>query len=172
VRRTDDLSGEELRRLRAALNDAFDKSFSDDDWEHTVGGLHVLVQEDDLVVAHAAVVPRTLVTGARSLSTGYVEGVATRRDRRHHLYATRAMQSAGEIITRDYELGALSTGVPDLYRHLGWESWRGPTYADSPKGRLRTADEDDGVMVLRTDRTRGIDLTADLTCDWRTGDLW
>jgi aminoglycoside 2'-N-acetyltransferase I len=172
VRRTDELSGEELRRLRAVLNDAFDGSFSEDDWEHTVGGLHVLVQEDDVVVAHAAVVPRTLVAGPRSLSTGYVEGVATRRDRRHHGYATRAMRTAGSIITRDYELGALSTGVPDLYTPLGWVSWHGPTYVNSPAGRFRTADEDDGVMVLRTARTQEIDLTADLTCDWRAGDVW
>jgi aminoglycoside 2'-N-acetyltransferase I len=169
VRRTDDLSGEELRRLRAVLNDAFDGSFTDDDWEHTVGGLHVLVQEDEVVVAHAAVVPRTLVAGPRTLSTGYVESVATRRDRRHHGHATRAMRSAGKIITRDHELGALSTGVPELYMPLGWVSWRG---VNAPDGRRRTADEDDGVMVLRTHSTRELDLTADLTCDWRAGDVW
>jgi aminoglycoside 2'-N-acetyltransferase I len=166
------LSGEELRVLRELLDDAFDGSFSDDDWDHTVGGLHVLAREATLTVAHAAVVPRTLRVGDRPVSTGYVEGVATRRDRRHRGHATRAMRAVGSIIVRDYELGALSTGVPDLYRPLGWESWRGPTYAESPEGRLRTADEDDGVMVLRTDRTRDLDLTADLTCDWRAGDLW
>jgi aminoglycoside 2'-N-acetyltransferase I len=82
------------------------------------------------------------------------------------------MRAAGEIITRNYDVGGLSTGVPQLYTPLGWESWRGPTFAESPNGRRRTKGEDDGVMVLRTDRTRALDLTAELTCDWRTGDVW
>jgi aminoglycoside 2'-N-acetyltransferase I len=172
VRKTSALSNDELRGLRELLDDAFDGSFSDDDWDHTVGGLHVLMRERTLTVAHAAVVPRTLHVGDQPVWTGYVEGVATRRDRRHRGHATGAMRAVGSIIVRDYELGALSTGVSDLYRPLGWESWRGPTYADSSQGRLRTADEDDSVMVLRTDRTGDLDLTADLTCDWRAGDVW
>jgi aminoglycoside 2'-N-acetyltransferase I len=172
VRRSEELSCEELRDIRNLLDASFSGSFSDDDWDHTVGGLHVVVQHDGVMVAHAAVVPRTLVAGERPLSVGYVEGVATRADSRHRGHATRAMQAAGRIIARNYELGALSTGVPELYTPLGWESWRGPTYAQTPDGRLRTPDEDDGVMVLRTDRAREIDLTSELTCDWRAGDVW
>jgi aminoglycoside 2'-N-acetyltransferase I len=123
-------------------------------------------------VAHAAVVQRTLVAGDRPLSVGYVEGVATRRDSRHRGHATRAMRTVGSIIARDYDLGTLSTGVAELYTPLGWEPWRGPTYVQTPDGRMRTADEDDAVMVLRTNQTREIDLTAELTCDWRAGDVW
>jgi aminoglycoside 2'-N-acetyltransferase I len=172
VRATAEFSGEDLRLIRDLLDAAFDGSFSDDDWEHTVGGLHVVARQDGGTVAHAAVVPRTLVAGDRPLSVGYVESVATRRDCRHRGHATRAMQAVGRIIARGYDLGALSTGVAELYRPLGWESWRGPTYVQAPDGPMRTADEDDAVMVLRTDRTRDIDLTASLTCDWRAGDVW
>jgi aminoglycoside 2'-N-acetyltransferase I len=38
--------------------------------------------------------------------------------------------------------------------------------------RHRTPDDDDAVMVLRTDRTLELDLAAALTCDWRPGDVW
>jgi aminoglycoside 2'-N-acetyltransferase I len=172
VRPTGELPGTRLRELRDLLNVAFDGSFTDDDWDHTVGGLHVLVQEGELTVAHAAVVPRALMIDKQPVSTGYVEGVATRRDHRHRGHATRAMRAAGSIIARDYDLGALSTGVPELYTPLGWVPWQGSTYVTAPDARVRTADEDDSVMVLRTDRTRDIDLGADLTCDWRAGDLW
>jgi len=172
VRRTAEFSGKDLRVMRDLLDAAFGGSFSDDDWDHTTGGFHVVIQDDGAPVAHAAVVPRTLVAGERSLFVGYVEGVATRRDRRHRGYATQAMQVIGHIMSREYELGALSTGVAELYKPLGWEAWRGPTYVQKPDGRMRTAGEDDGVMVLRTDRTRDIDPTAELTCDWRSGDVW
>jgi aminoglycoside 2'-N-acetyltransferase I len=170
--RTGDMSAQQLHALRSLLDAAFDGRFTDEDWSHTVGGVHVLVRRGDLIVAHAAVVPRTLVAGQRSFSTGYVEGVATRADSRHRGHATEVMRAAGDVITRSYDLGALSTGVPELYTPLGWESWQGPTYVNSPTGRRRTKDEDDGVMVLRTGHTRTLDLTAELTCDWRTGDVW
>jgi aminoglycoside 2'-N-acetyltransferase I len=171
VRPTAGFSDEELRVLRDLLEGSFG-SFTEDDWDHTIGGRHVVIQDDGVIVAHAAVVPRTLVAGDRPLSAGYVEGVATRRDRRHRGHAFRAMQKAGGIIAGEYDLGALSTGVPELYTPLGWESWQGPTYVQTSDGRMRTAGEDDGVMVLRTDRTRAIDRTASLTCDWRAGDVW
>jgi hypothetical protein len=79
--------------------------------------------------------------------------------------------SSARSLPRTMSSGALSADVPALCR-LGWESWRGPTYVNAAAGRLRTADEDDGVVVLRTDRTGEIDLTIDLTCDWRSGHVW
>ncbi|MDQ3570840.1 MAG: GNAT family N-acetyltransferase, partial [Actinomycetota bacterium] len=139
VRRTGDLSTEELRVLRRLLDAAFDGSFSDDDWNHTIGGLHVLALGDGVIVSHAALVQRTLVVGQRSLSVGYVEGVATRGDDRRRGHATKTMEAIGTIIARDYDLGALSTGSPEFYTRLGWESWRGPTYVNGPHGRRRTA---------------------------------
>jgi aminoglycoside 2'-N-acetyltransferase I len=82
------------------------------------------------------------------------------------------LRAAASVIAEGYELGALSATVPDLYARLGWERWRGPTYVGVPGGRLRTAEDDDGVMVLRTAHTPDLDVTADLTCDWRRGDVW
>jgi aminoglycoside 2'-N-acetyltransferase I len=171
VVRTQDLSPEELRALRGLLDDAFEGRFTDADWEHAIGGLHVLVV-DDGIVSHAAVVDRELAAANRAIRTGYVEGVATAFGHRGRGHATAVMRRVNEIIRHKYELGALSTGIPDLYIGLGWEKWRGPTFAITPTGPRRTADEDGGVIVLRTDLTKDLDLTTALMCDWRPGDVW
>ena len=132
----------------------------------------MFVVDDDVIVAHGAVVERTLVAGDRRFRSGYVEGVATVRSYRRRGLGSMVMHKIAEIIERDFELGALSTGVQDYYERLGWERWRGPTYVDSSSGRVRTEDEDDGILVLRTATSRDLDLAASLACDWREGDVW
>jgi aminoglycoside 2'-N-acetyltransferase I len=169
---TDELSGAQLASIRALVEDAFEGTFDDHDWDHTVGGVHVFVVDDDVIVAHGAVVERTLVAGDRQLQSGYVEGVATARSHRRRGLGTKVMKRVAKAIQADFELGALSTAVQDFYELLGWERWRGPTYVDTPSGRVRTEDEDDGILVLRTAATRDLDATVSLTCDWRQGDVW
>jgi aminoglycoside 2'-N-acetyltransferase I len=169
---TEQLAASELDAVHDLLQVAFEGSFGEDDWRHTLGGVHAVVRAAGVIVAHAAVVPRTLRAGDRPLSVGYVEGVGTLPAHRGRGHATRAMQAVGRLITGRDQLGALSTPVPELYARLGWEPWRGATYVDAPGGRVRTPDDDDGVMILRTARTGELDLTWDLTCDWRAGDVW
>jgi aminoglycoside 2'-N-acetyltransferase I len=169
---TEQLTGVQLDAIRALIEEAFEGTFDDHDWDHTVGGVHVSVVDDDVIVAHGAVVERTLVAGDRQLRSGYVEGVATARSHRRRGLGTKVMKRVAKVIQADFELGALSTGVQDFYELLGWERWRGPTYVDTPSGRVRTEDEDDGILVLRTAATRDLDATVSLTCDWRQGDVW
>ena len=171
---TAELDGRELEAVRRLLFQAFAGRFDEHDWAHTLGGTHVLVSEEDGPVAHGAVVPRTLVAGGRALRAGYIEGVATRGDRRGRGLATLVVRELGRVVQRTYELGALSdgTGIPGFYHRLGWETWQGPTWVDGPDGPVRTAEEDGGVLVLRTPATAGLDLAAPLTCDWRAGDVW
>jgi aminoglycoside 2'-N-acetyltransferase I len=134
--------------------------------------MHALVRENGAIVAHAAVVPRTLVADERRLAVGYVEAVASAEAVRGQGHARRAMQVVNDIIQSAYDLGALSTGVWDFYAQLGWRRWQGPTFVDAPEGRVRTPDDDDSTMVLLTERTADLALTAELTCDWRPGDVW
>jgi aminoglycoside 2'-N-acetyltransferase I len=173
---TAELTRAELEALRRLVFGAFGGRFDEHDWDHTLGGMHVLVMEDDEdVVAHGAVVPRTLAAGRRALRTGYVEGVATRGDRRGLGLATLVMAEVGRVVSEGgYELGALSdgTGIPGFYQRLGWETWQGPTWAAGPDGPERTAEEDGSVLVLRTPTTGELDLDGPLTCDWRAGDVW
>ena len=171
---TAELSGAELAALRSLLFEAFGGRFDEHDWEHTLGGIHVLATEDGEPVAHGAVVPRVMVTGGRDLATGYVEGVATRGDRRGRGLATAVMAEVGRVIERDCELGALGdgSGIHGFYQRLGWETWQGPTWVAAPQGRERTAEEDGSILVLRTPATGELELTASITCDWRLGDVW
>jgi len=172
---TVELSQEELAAVRRLVFEAFGGRFDEHDWDHTLGGTHLLAVEDDgAVVAHAAVVPRTLVAGERPLQTGYVEGVATRADRRRRGLATLVMEAAGRVVREGYQLGALSDGsrVPGFYQRLGWEVWPGPTFVAGPDGPVRTAEEDGSVLVLRTPATGELDPTGPLVCDWRPGDVW
>jgi aminoglycoside 2'-N-acetyltransferase I len=171
---TAELGEQELAALRGMVFGAFGGRFDEHDWEHALGGVHVLAIEGGEVVAHGAVVPRVLVAGGRELRTGYVEGVATRGDRRGRGLATLVMAEAGRVIGRGYELGALAdgTGIPGFYQRLGWETWQGPTFVAGPGGPERTASEDGSVLVLRTPASGELDLAASLTCDWRAGDVW
>jgi aminoglycoside 2'-N-acetyltransferase I len=171
---TAELAPEELQAVRRLVFEAFGGRFDAHDWEHTLGGVHVLAEEGGEVVAHGAVVPRVLVAGRRELPTGYVEGVATRGDRRGRGLATVVMAEAGKVVRERYELGALAdgTGIPGFYQRLGWETWQGPTWVAGPKGLERTAEEDGSVLVLRTPATEALDLTGPLVCDWREGDVW
>jgi aminoglycoside 2'-N-acetyltransferase I len=171
---TAELTGEELAALRRLLFGAFGGRFDEHDWEHTLGGTHVLALEGDEVVAHGAVVPRWLVAGERGLRSGYVEGVATREDRRGSGLATLVMREVGRVVAEEYELGALADGsrIPGFYQRLGWETWRGPTFVAAPEGQVRTAEEDGSVLVLRTPASPELDLGDPLVCDWRAGDVW
>ena len=146
--------------------------FTPDDVAHAMGGVHWLAGIDGLVIGHAAVVPRELEVGGEPLPTGYVEAVATLPAWQRLGIATRLMTLAGEEIRVLFDLGALSAGVRAVYAGLGWERWRGPTFVRTDAGPQRTAEEDAGIMVLRTSRTPPLRLDAWLSCEWRRGDCW
>ena len=169
---TRELSRDDLRAIRSLLDVAFDGDFSDEDWEHTLGGRHVVLEKGGTIVSHAAVIERRLIAGDRSLRTGYVEAVATDHDHRRQGCATAVMRAVNLVISSSFEIGALSTEVPELYLSVGWERWHGPTYMSTPGGRVRTEEEDEGIMVLRTGRTAHLASSESLTCDHRSGDAW
>jgi aminoglycoside 2'-N-acetyltransferase I len=172
IAETAELTAGELEAVRGLMRAAFIDGFSDEDWRHTLGGRHVMVEIDGDLVSHAAVVARTLFAGDRPVRTGYVEGVATHPAHQRKGWSTAVMRTVNRVIQDHFEMGGLSTGVPELYARLGWERWLGPTFVDGPTGRRRTEEDDGGVMVLRTSRTRDVPLTDELACDWRDGDVW
>jgi aminoglycoside 2'-N-acetyltransferase I len=161
-----------LDAIRQLCADAFGPDFSDDDWAHTTGGTHVVFWSNGLVVAHAAVVERSMQIGSATVRVGYIEGVATAPDRRGEGLGSAVVAEANRIIAEQFELGVLSTSSAGFYGRLGWQQWRGKTYVQSGAERTRTADEDDGVMVLLVAGAASIDITNDLTCRERRGDNW
>ncbi|MEA2132289.1 MAG: aminoglycoside 2-N-acetyltransferase [Solirubrobacteraceae bacterium] len=168
---TADLDAATLTAARALLDEVFD-DMTEHDWEHSLGGVHAVAWEGDELVGHAAVVLRRLLHGGRALRTGYVEGVAVRAGQRRRGHASAMMDALERVVRGAYDLGAL--GATDeaarFYAGRGWQQWQGPTSALTPAGVVRTAEEDGGVYVLPGAAV--LDLTAELTCDWREGDVW
>lgn len=172
---TDALTGDEVERIRRLMDDAFgtgEEAFTDEDWDHAVGGVHFVLETDGNVLAHASVVRRTLHVGDIPLATGYVEAVATAPDRQGRGYGSRLMQEVGAHIREQFELGALGTGRLTFYERLGWSAWRGPSSVRVNGGERPTPDEDGYIMVLRTPSSPPLDLSAPISCEWRPGDVW
>ncbi|WP_216852768.1 GNAT family N-acetyltransferase [Phytoactinopolyspora halotolerans] len=171
---TADLESGEREAIRRLLNGAFKGDFSAEDWDHTLGGVHVIGWDGHDVVAHVAVVQRRLVHREMPIRTGYVEGLAVRKDRRRRGYAAAMMKAAEQITASAYDLGALSdgTGIDGFYQRRGWLTWQGPTWALTPDGIRRTRDDDGGVMVFKTPTSPELGLDEAIVCDWRSGDVW
>jgi aminoglycoside 2'-N-acetyltransferase I len=161
-----------LTAIRRLLIRAFEGDFSEEDWEHTLGGWHVVVADGGIALTHAAVVPRVLEVADRAFHAGYVEGVATAPVRQRQGFGSLAMVEVSEVLRSQFEMGALSTGLHGFYARLGWERWQGPTFVRHGSEAIRTEEEDEGVMVLRFGPSKDIDLTAPISCEGRPGDDW
>lgn len=159
----------ELRRL---FDDAFAGDFSDDDWEHTIGGVHVVVLDGGAIISHGSVVPRSIWIDDRPFAAGYVEGVATSVRSQGRGFASLVMAEVGVYIRETYELGVLSTGSPSFYERLGWECWDGASWVRIQTGPVRTPDDDGGIMILRTPSTGELSAGTPIACEERSGDDW
>lgn len=170
--RTASVSPARLQELHQLLFDVFVDDFTDDDWDHALGGWHVVIEDGDMVIAHAAVGARLLEVDGRPVHVGYVEGVAVARVRQSEGIGSLLMDDVNELIRADFEMGGLSTSSHPFYERLGWERWRGPTFVRHGGETIRSEDEDDGVMVLRFGPSQTVDLTAPISCESRSGDDW
>jgi aminoglycoside 2'-N-acetyltransferase I len=169
---TADLDAATLAAARALLDAVFEGGFTEHDWEHGLGGVHALVWEDGELVGHASVVQRRLLHGGRALRAGYVEGVGVSPRRRRRGHGGALMAALERVIRGAYDVGALGAtdAGAELYTGRGWRRWEGPTSALTPAGIVRTEEEDGSIYVLPA--AAPLDLTGELTCDWRDGDVW
>ncbi|WP_345749139.1 GNAT family N-acetyltransferase [Streptomyces sp. ODS28] len=166
---TADLDAAVLKAARSLLDDVFEGGFSDDDWDHALGGMHVLAWQGDALVGHAAVVQRRLTTRGRALRTGYVEAVGVRDDLQGRGIGAALMAEVERLVRGGYELGALcaSEEAIDFYLGRGWQRWSGPNSALMPDGPEATDEE---VFVLPV--APGLVPEGPLACDFRNGDVW
>ncbi|MET9296812.1 GNAT family N-acetyltransferase [Streptomyces sp. NPDC003077] len=169
---TADLDPATLKAARTLLDEVFEGDMSDEDWEHALGGVHVLVREGGELIAHGSVVQRRLLHGGRALRCGYVEGVGVRADRRGQGHGAAVMAELERVVRGAYDLGALGAAddAADFYAARGWRLWQGPSSALTPTGLRRTPDEDGAIFVLPV--SAPLDLSGELTADWRDGDVW
>lgn len=173
---TQELTRAEISAIRALLVEAFgtdeEDAFTDDDWEHAVGGLHFVLDVDGEIAAHASVVERELHVDGRPLRTGYVEAVATAPARQGAGLGSILMGEVSAYIRDRFELGALGTGRHRFYERQGWRTWTGPSAVRTADGERPTPDDDGDIMVLATPTSPPLDPGAAITCEWRPGDAW
>ena len=157
--------------IRGLMDTAFG-TVSDDTFNNVLGGVHALILEDGELIGHGSVVQRRLLHVGRALRTGYIEGVAVRADRRRHGHGAALMAALERVVRSAYHLGALGASPEGglLYASRGWQRWRGLTSAMTPDGTIRTPGTDGIIYVLPV--SVPLDVSAELTCDWRPGSLW
>jgi aminoglycoside 2'-N-acetyltransferase I len=174
---TADLTPAELCAVRVLLDEAFEGDFDDTDWDHCLGGLHVLVHDSGAgggtgPVAHGAVVQRRVLHAGRSLRTGYVEGVAVHAGLRRRGLGGELMAVLERAIAAAYPLGALSATSEGagLYASRGWRLWPGRVQALGPGGLLPLPEEE-GSLYVRPGGGTVLDPAQALVFDWRDGDI-
>jgi aminoglycoside 2'-N-acetyltransferase I len=168
---TADLAAGELAAIRRLMDAVFD-GVSDDTFDNALGGVHALVLDDGELIGHSSVVQRRLLHAGRAMRTGFIEGVAVRADRRRQGHGARLMTPLERIVRSAYDLGALGAS-PDgarLYASRGWQLWRGPSSAMMPDGIRPTPGSDGHIYVLPV--SVPVDVTGELTCDFRPASLW
>jgi aminoglycoside 2'-N-acetyltransferase I len=171
VAHTADLDDSTMTAIRALLDATF-SGFTDEAFENSLGGLHVLLWAGTGLAGHGSVVPRRLLYGGKALRAGYVEAVAVREDRRRQGHGHTMMDALERVIRAAYHLGALGASADGagLYAARGWLRWQGPVSAITPDGTRRTAEFDGAIYVLPV--SIALDISRGLTCDWRDGRLW
>ncbi|MFI5826749.1 GNAT family N-acetyltransferase [Streptomyces sp. NPDC051578] len=159
--------------VRALLDAAFGGDFTDEDFEHALGGMHTLVYEGAQLVAHGSVVQRRVLHRGRALRTGYVEAVAVRADRRRCGMGSAVMAGLEAVIARAYVLGALSASQDGagLYLGRGWSVWPGQIGALAPQGAVRLPEEEGSTYVWSPPGGARLDPAGRLDFDWRDGDV-
>ncbi|MFE0423811.1 GNAT family N-acetyltransferase [Streptomyces sp. NPDC058953] len=170
VLHTFQLTPAELAAVRALLDEAFEGDFSDEDFEHGLGGMHALIHDPaGRLIAHGSVIMRRVLHGGRWFRVGYVEALGVRADRQRQGLGGRLMAALEPIVARAYDFGALSAsaGGPVHYRSRGWRPWEGRIEGVGPEGIVRLADEEGSTFVWG-----GIPAPEDaLAFDWRDGDV-
>ncbi|MBT0565305.1 GNAT family N-acetyltransferase [Williamsia sp. CHRR-6] len=168
---TADLSSAALSDLRRLLDEVFGDDFSDDDFDHALGGIHVMAEDTEgRLIGHAAVVARRLHHAGRWRRVGYVEAVAVAPDAQRNGIGGLVMDDVAAIIVTGYEFGALSASDAgrSLYLRRGWVPWTGTLVALSVAGLEPTPDDRGSVMVWGLPDAPGQTLIADM----RDGDPW
>jgi aminoglycoside 2'-N-acetyltransferase I len=169
---TADLDPDVVKAARGLLDEAFHGEVTEADWEHALGGIHALVWDGPVLIGHGSVIQRRLLHRGRALRAGYVEAVAVRPGRQRQGHGAALMGALERVLRGAYDLGALGSTEEGagFYTARGWKLWRGPSSALTPAGIRPTPDEDGCLYVFEL--AVPLDLSGELTCDWRDGDVW
>src|SRR5262245_47528054 len=105
---TDGLTPSEVEAIRSLMFAAFADDehggFIEEDWQHSIGGIHFILEIDGRLISHASVVERELHVDGRPLRTGYVEAVATDPSVQRRGYGSAVMREVNQHISSNYEI--------------------------------------------------------------------
>lgn len=164
----------DLAGIRVLMDEAFEGGFTDEDWDHGLGGVHAYVRAPDgTFLAHGSVIQRRVLCEGRSYRVGYVEAVAVRPDRHRQGLGGRVMAALERVIDGAYELGALSASDDGerLYRARGWHQWQGTIETLTPGGVVRLPEEEGSAFLWPAAGRPLPGPSGALVFDWREGDV-
>jgi aminoglycoside 2'-N-acetyltransferase I len=153
------------------LKDAFEGDFSEEDLQHSFGGVRLIGFMNEEIVAHGAVVPRAVRIDDVEEIIGYVEAIAVDPRLWRQGIGTALMQEITKICKSQYQFSMLSTGEKDFYRRFGWVDFKGESYVDLGEKVVRSEEEDEGLMYLGVGKYLNVSPLK-VVCKSRAGDAW
>lgn len=166
-----DLTTQIESALQSLMSEAFEGDFSEEDWQHTFGGVRFLGYMDNQLIAHGAVIQRLMfVDGERKL-VGYVEGIAVAPTYWRKGFGSHLMAELTTYCRSEFPLSLLSTDEKDFYRRHGWSDFAGESYVSNAGVEIRTEDEDEGLMYLLGSSQDYVGPRK-VVCESRAGDAW
>jgi aminoglycoside 2'-N-acetyltransferase I len=157
--------------IRNLLKDAFEGDFSEEDWQHSLGGVRLIGFMDEEIVAHGAVAPRAVRIDDVEEIIGYVEAIAVGPRFWRQGIGTALMEEITKICKSQYQFSMLSTGEKDFYRRFGWVDFKGESYVDLGEKVVRSEEEDEGLMYLGVGNYLNLSPLK-VVCKSRAGDAW
>ena len=171
IRQVIDVDSKTASSIRSLLELAYDGDFSSEDWEHTFGGQYFIGLLDNIIVAHGSVVPRNMFINGQGITVGYVEAIAVLPAYWRQGFGTQLMTQITQFCHNNYELSMLSTDEKQFYEKLGWRQFLGESFVRNGESEVRTAEEDDGLMLLSRDHCGTSEIRRAI-CQPRIGDDW
>ena len=171
IRQVIDVDSKTASSIRSLLELAYDGDFSSEDWEHTFGGQYFIGLLDNIIVAHGSVVPRNMLINGQEITVGYVEAIAVLPAYWRQGFGTQLMTQITQFCHNNYELSILSTDEKQFYEKLGWRQFLGESFVRNGESEVRTAEEDDGLMLLSRDHCGTSEIRRAI-CQPRIGDDW
>ena len=166
-----ELNSEIEIHLRKLLNDAFEDDFSEEDWQHTYGGVRFLGYLDSHLISHGAVVPRKMQVDGASMVVGYVEGIAVSPAFWRKGFGSSLMEEITSYCRSEFPLSLLSTDEKNFYRRHGWSDFKGKSFVFKDGLQYATEDENEGLMFL-SDLSQVEASPGQVICEDRNGDAW
>ena len=173
TKHTSQLTSVEKALIYQLLYQVFEQDFSLADFDHALGGMHILAYQNDQIIGHVAIVQRSVIADRSPYRIGYIEGLGVAEAYRRQGIGRKLMEQSGYIIANSYDFGLLSAseeGLP-LYQSLGWKIWSGELYESTIDSYQRSL-EDEGSVLFLAGATQDIAATSPLYCDYRSGDQW